>query len=189
MLIARSYKITSNNIHLQNKNIRFKDKVMSRSNIRYCTYLMILTITMSLFANCQKSYFYKQTHSFENKTWDAKEKIQFAVKINENTTPYRLIFEITNTNDYKNSNLWLFVQVKSPTGVLQKDTFECILSDTEGKWLGIKRGRKYILPLVYKENTYFKEQGNYLFEIQHGMREPVNNITDIGLCIEKMISK
>ena len=73
--------------------------------------------------------------------------------------------------------------------LLQRDTIECDLADSYGRWLG-NGASIYELPLLYTSSYQFARTGEYLFTIQHGMRtEWLQGITDIGLIIEECNGK
>ena len=52
-----------------------------------------------------------------------------------------------------------------------------------GKWLGngIGETKQVIMPFK-KEALFFNKKGNYIFEVQHGMRDTIlKGVTEVGL--------
>ena len=65
------------------------------------------------------------------------------------------------------------------------DTVEFTIADNKGKWIGSGIGDIHDVRLVYRRNVRFGQTGNYVFYIQHGMRETeIKEITDVGIRIE-----
>jgi len=87
-------------------------------------------------------------------------------------------------------DFWLFVDIHSPEGMVARDTVKIMLADHRGKWLGHGLGSKFDTRLVFRKNLRFPASGKYLFEYEQAMRdEPLSGIEDIGLRIEKYITK
>ena len=88
--------------------------------------------------------------------------------------------------NYRYSNLFVFLHTRMPNGNLTHDTIECTLATPEGRWIGKGSGSMRDLRVPLNENLRFPLKGMYHFEIEQAMREPVlKGISDIGLFIEK----
>lgn len=147
---------------------------------------VIIAIAIVSLSSCNSPYFYSETVEIKEQKWDKNALIQFNVDIEKTENLYDFILEVSNTEKYSYSNLWLFIQITSPKNAVLRDTFECILADADGKWYGKKNDDVFSLPLFYKQTVAFQDIGRYKVEIQHGMRHDVlESISSIGLYIKQ----
>ena len=93
---------------------------------------------------------------------------------------------LRHLENYRYSNLFVFLHTKMPNGNVTHDTIECTLATPEGQWIGKSSGSMRDLLVPLNENLHFPLSGSYHFEIEQAMREPaLKGISDIGLYIEK----
>ena len=130
-------------------------------------------------ASCDNDSFDKRTVIPEAE-WRQEDRVAFDVDINDTISPYSFGIGLRHLENYRYSNLFVFLHTRMPNGNLTHDTIECT------KWIGKSSGsmRDLIVPL--NENLLFPLSGTYHFEIEQAMREPVlKGISDIGLYIDK----
>ena len=114
------------------------------------------------------------------------DKVKFHVNITDLQSRYSFYINVRNADDYKFSNLYLFLHTNLPNGKITRDTIECQLADYDGKWLGsgitgIKFNR-----FLFQQGVRFPVSGEYLFTIEQAMRvNDLKGITDIGIRMEK----
>ena len=125
--------------------------------------------------------------SFEERTvipeaeWPQQDRVSFDVDINDTLSSYAFGLE-----NYRYSNLFVFLHTRMPNGNLTHDTIECTLATPEGRWLGKSSGSMRDLRIPLNVALRFPLKGTYHFEIEQAMREPVlKGIADMGLFIEK----
>ena len=123
--------------------------------------------------------------SFKNTEWDKDNICQFEFNISDTINPHQIFIETRNNNSYPYSNIWLFVDIKTPLGNLRKDTIGFDLADNFGKWYG-QGISLYKLEVVYEKSFIFRQPGTYVFSIKHGMRDDVlKGISEIGIKLTK----
>lgn len=118
--------------------------------------------------------------------WRQENLIAFDADINDTISSYVFGIGLRHLENYRYSNLFVFLHTRMPNGNITHDTIECTLATPEGRWLGKSSGsmRDMVIPL--NDNLRFPLTGPYHFEIEQAMREPVlKGISDIGLFIEK----
>jgi len=118
--------------------------------------------------------------------WLQENRIAFDVDINDTISSYVFGIGLRHLENYRYSNLFVFLHTRMPNGNITHDTIECTLATPEGRWLGKSSGsmRDMVIPL--NDNLRFPLTGSYHFEIEQAMREPVlKGISDIGFFIEK----
>ena len=145
----------------------------------------ILIVLMLGLTACTNDSFDKRTVIPEAE-WRQEDRVAFDVDINDTLSGYEFGIGLRHLENYRYSNLFVFLHTRMPNGNVTHDTIECTLATPEGKWLGKSSGsmRDMIVPL--NENLCFPLTGTYHFEIEQAMREPVlKGISDIGLYIEK----
>ena len=130
--------------------------------------LIIGLVTLFIFfSSCSNDDFDKRTVIPEAE-WKQENRVVFDVDINDTISPYEFGIGLRHLENYRYSNLFVFLHTTMPNGNHTHDTIECTLATPEGKWI--------LFPL----------SGTYHFEIEQAMREPeLKGISDIGLYIDK----
>lgn len=146
----------------------------------------ILAFCLALaLSSCQNDSFNKRTVIHEAE-WRQEDRVAFDVDIKDTLSGYCFGLELRHMENYRYSNLFVFLHTRMPNGNLTHDTIECILATPEGRWLGKGTDSMRDLRIPLNENLLFPLSGTYHFEIEQAMREPVlKGISDIGLFIEK----
>ena len=146
---------------------------------------LIYIATLLVFAACTSSSFNKRT-VIPDAEWRQEDRVVFDVDINDTLTPYAFGMGLRHLENYRYSNLFVFLHTRMPNGNLTRDTIDCTLATPEGRWIGKSSGSMRDLLVPLNENLVFPLKGTYHFEIEQAMREPVlKGISDIGLYIEK----
>lgn len=141
----------------------------------------IITLT-----SCDHNVVFDQYVTIPDGGWNMDSMAVFKLDIENPDKAYNVIINIRNRSNYPNSNLWLFVDVTSPSGQNVQDKIDCILADDTGRWLGSGWGNLYHVKIPYQQNVKFAETGEYTFRIVQGMREEdLKGIHNIGLRLEE----
>ena len=136
-------------------------------------------------ARCSSSNFSKRT-VIPNAEWALENRVAFDVPIDDTLNGYVFGIGLRHLENYRYSNLFVFLHTRMPNGNITHDTIECTLATPEGRWIGKSSGSMRDLVVPLNENLGFPLTGTYHFEIEQAMREPVlKGISDIGLYIEK----
>lgn len=147
--------------------------------------IVILTLS-AFFYSCDSKGVFEQNVKVPNEQWNMDSMAVIRANITDTTKVYNVLVNIRNTTDYPNSNLYLFITTRSPLGAAVRDTIECTLANDMGKWLGNGFGRMRDNQFPYKKSVKFPVTGEYVFEIQHGMRAPsLKGIASTGIRIER----
>lgn len=145
----------------------------------------IFLIFALVLASCTNDSFNKRTVIPEAE-WPQENRVVFDVDINDTLSGYEFGIGLRHLENYRYSNLFVFLHTRMPNGNITHDTIECTLATPEGRWIGKGSGSMRDLVVPLNENLQFPLTGTYHFEIEQAMREPVlKGITDIGLYIEK----
>jgi gliding motility-associated lipoprotein GldH len=147
--------------------------------------IALLMLVVLVFASCDNDSFNRRTVIPEAE-WRQEDRVVFDVDINDTINGYLFGLELRHLENYRYSNLFVFLHTRMPNGNLTHDTIECTLATPEGRWIGKGSGSMRDLRLPLNPNLRFPLTGTYHFEIEQAMREPVlKGISDIGLFIEK----
>ena len=134
---------------------------------------------------CDTGRIYESNVKIPAGGWQYTEHARFEADITDTISPCNIYINIRNNSRYKNMELWLFVNVYSPAGFMERDTVQIMLADHRGKWLGHGLGDKFDVRMVFRKSVRFPVTGKYVFEYEHAMRdELLVGIEDIGLRIE-----
>lgn len=118
--------------------------------------------------------------------WKQEDRVAFDVDINDTVSPYLFGIGLRHLENYRYSNLFVFLHTRMPNGNLTHDTIECTLATPEGRWIGKSSGSMRDMNITLNENLVFPLRGTYHFEIEQAMREPVlKGISDIGIYVER----
>ena len=146
--------------------------------------LVYIVVCLAL-AACTTSSFNKRTVIPEAE-WAQEERVCFDVPIDDTLNGYVFGMELRHLENYRYSNLFVFLHTTFPNGNLTHDTIEFTLATPEGRWIGKSSGSMRDLRVPLNEALRFPLTGIYHFEIEQAMREPVlKGISDIGIFVEK----
>lgn len=155
--------------------------------IKTLKYYFFLSLLSMLFFACNSRTVYEESMTVKESVWNWQQKAQFEFDIKDTATPNNIFINIRNTNKYKFSNLYLFVTLTAPDGNFMKDTFNCVLADEKGNWLGKGSGDIRENHVIWKKDVVFPQSGKYTIDIVQAMREKkLEGITDVGIDIEKV---
>jgi len=156
------------------------------SKIKSSSALLTLVLGFLLFNSCDRGVVFDQYVTIPDGGWNMDSMAVFKVDIKSAEQAYNLTINIRNRSNYPNSNLWLFIDVISPSGKEMQSKVDCILADDSGRWLGSGWGNLYHVKIPYQQQVKFAETGPYTFRIVQGMRdEDLKGIHNIGLRIEE----
>ena len=153
---------------------------------KFTTQLLIFTLFILYLSSCDKNRIFEDYRSIPELEWHKDSLIVFKIPVTDTIQHYNLYLNIRNDYTYNYSNLWLFLNIVEPGGFSRKDTFEIVLADPTGKWLGKGTGGIKQSQMIYRKHIFFPVSGDYTITIQHGMRETnLKGITDAGFRVEK----
>ena len=146
-------------------------------------YIVLVTV---LLASCSNDNLYNESVVIPDAKWDMNNIPFFDVTVSDTLSDYAFYLNIRHLENYRYSNLYVFLHTEFPNGNITHDTIECTFARPDGscmsKGIGTIRSAKILLNPALR----FPLSGIYHFEIEQAMRDEVlNGITDIGLCFEK----
>jgi len=152
---------------------------------QYFIIFLILSLITGLIACDQKKVF-EAYRKIDEKGWNKDSVVVFNVHLFDTIKNHNLYVNIRNKGTYAYSNIYLFLTIGSPDGVMRTDTVEFTLADPSGKWRGSGIGGLHDNQIPYKSSVYFPHKGDYKFMIKQGMRDNVlQGIRDVGFRVEK----
>ncbi|PCJ87484.1 MAG: hypothetical protein COA57_04730 [Flavobacteriales bacterium] len=161
---------------------------MSKNQALIFAFLFFIIIS-----SCQNRIFFEENVTITNEVWNTEGTPVFEVNVTDTLSFHNFFINIRNTGDYEFMNLWVFVTTTFPNGRNFRDTIECPLADASGKWLGASATGSIFdsrieldNKILYNTNIRFPMRGKYVFRFEQAMRrKELENITDVGLRIEK----
>lgn len=135
---------------------------------------------------CDRHRVYEENIPIPQAKWIKDNIPFFTFAIEDTAIPYNVFINTRNNADYYYRNLYLFIEWLSPQHKRARDTFNIMLADEKGRWLGKGSGNLYFKQTPYKIQIKFPEKGNYKITITQAMRhDTLDNITDIGVRVER----
>lgn len=146
---------------------------------------IIIVVLGLMIISCTNPSFNKRTVIPEAE-WPVEHRVSFDVPIDDTVNGYVFGMELRHLENYRYSNLFVFLHTTFPNGNITHDTIECTLATPEGRWIGKGSGSMRDLRIPLNEALRFPLVGTYHFEIEQAMREPVlKGISDIGIFVER----
>ena len=118
--------------------------------------------------------------------WAMENRVPFDVTVNDTVGIYSFGMTLRHMENYRYSNLYVFLHTTLPNGNVMCDTIQCLLATPDGRWVGKSSGSMRDLRITLNPAMRFPLEGAYHFEIEQAMREPVlKGVSDVGIFIEK----
>ena len=146
--------------------------------------------------SCHKKALFDKYTSVEP-LWMKDTPVSFNFNINDTLSQVNLFIKLRTDDYYKYSNLFLIASLYYPGGIIQKDTLEYKMSNSDGSIMGqgnmsIKEHKLWYKG--YRTPFMFQHKGDYSLEIRHAVRQMgelkgvkyLEGIIDVGFCIEKI---
>lgn len=153
-------------------------------------FLLGVIAAATAFFSCDSTRVFDSYQEVPESAWHKDSLFTFSIPVTDTIRNHNLFIQIRNETSYKYSNLWLFIEIIQPGGEIMRDTFEIVLADPSGRWLGKGIGGLKTLQSVYRRNTYFPVPGDYNISLQHGMRDEIlTGIHDVGIRVEKVTGR
>lgn len=146
---------------------------------------LAITLLFFFFTGCGSKDF-DQRIVIPEANWAAENTIPFDVMVDDTVGIYSFGMSLRHLENYRYSNLYVFLHTTMPNGNVTHDTIQCLLATPDGSWVGKSSGSMRNVRLTLNPTLRFPLEGTYHFEIEQAMREPVlKGISDIGLFIKK----
>lgn len=156
-------------------------------NLNLVGLIVALLITLA-FCSCNSGVAYSNQQSVPNQ-WNSEELIHFDFDHSDTLSNHQFVLSVRNNTDYEYQNIFFFVRLINPDGIISNDTVECQLADSRGKWLGTGFGRMKEVSILFGSEFSLKRAGKYEIVIEHAMRTANNEgligVEDIGIQIIK----
>lgn len=147
----------------------------------YIFIIFLLTIV-----GCSNNTVFETEVNIPDGRWNKNYNAEFTFNATDTVSFFDIYVLLKHGENYPNSNIWLFITTVSPRGDSISDKFEFLLADEKGKWYGKQFRDNIDVYVPYKTYIKFAATGEYMFNIQQGMRhENLNDVYEIGLQIEK----
>ncbi|MCD4732479.1 MAG: gliding motility lipoprotein GldH [Bacteroidales bacterium] len=157
------------------------------SKLRIWSNLFFVFALLIMFSSCDPQRIYEKNIQVNPNGWPAGEDVLFEVPVNDSLMLYNFYINLRHTENYKFSNLYLFIETHFPEGSQASDTIELILADNTGKWYGKGFGKIKEYQVLIRQAVTFPVTGIYNVSIVQGMREEnLEGVEDIGIRIERM---
>ena len=146
-------------------------------------FAIISTFVMS---SCSNRMMYDESVVIPETKWDNKNVPYFDVNVEDTVSIYSFALNVRHMENYRYSNLYIFLHTTFPNGNVTHDTVECTLAYPDGSWAGKGSGSMRSDKILLNPNLRFPLDGVYHFEIEQAMRDDIlKGIADIGISIEK----
>lgn len=148
--------------------------------------IYIFAISLLLVSCGDADIVYQDSKKIENNTWNKNESISFDFDIQDTTEFYDFYFNLRTTNSYEWSNLYMFVEIKSPEEQFNIDTVEFLLANSVGEWTGVSSGSIINNKILFISKKRFPSLGTYKLTFNQAMRQDdLTEVMDVGIIMKK----
>lgn len=146
-------------------------------------YIVLVTV---LLVSCGNDKMFNDSVVIPEAKWDNRMLPFFDLTVNDTLSDYAFYLNIRHLENYRYSNLYVFLHTEFPNGNITHDTIECTFARPDGSWMSKGSGTIRSAKILLNPALRFPLTGVYHFEIEQAMRDDVlKGITDIGLSFEK----
>ena len=139
-----------------------------------------------MLTSCGNDKLYDESVVIPEARWDNENIPYFDVIVDDTLSDYAFYLNIRHLENYRYSNLYVFLNTEFPNGNVTRDTIECTFAYPDGRWMSKGSGTIRSAKILLNPALRFPLSGNYHFEIEQAMRDEVlKGITDIGISFEK----
>ena len=148
--------------------------------------IILVVVIGILMTSCSTNALYDESVVIPEARWDNENIPYFNVTVDDTLTDYAFYMSIRHLENYRYSNLYVFMHTEFPNGNVTHDTIECVLAAPDGRWMGKSSGNMRYAKVLLNPSLRVPLKGDYHFELEQAMREKeLKGITDIGICFEK----
>ncbi len=149
-------------------------------------YIFLIVAFLFFMSACTNRIIFEERVQMQEEKWDKDEPAVFAVLHQDTSQVVDVGMTFKHTDEYAFSNLWVFLEVNGPEGLVQRDTLEMFLAHVDGRWLGEKKSKSYEISALYQHGVKLSKPGNYSFSVIQGMRRnQLEGIQEISFWIQK----
>ena len=146
-------------------------------------YIVLVTVFL---VSCGNDNLFNDSVVIPEVKWDNRMLPFFDLTVNDTLSDYAFYLNIRHLENYRYSNLYVFLHTEFPNGNITHDTIECTFARPDGSWMSKGSGTIRSAKILLNPALRFPLTGVYHFEIEQAMRDDVlKGITDIGLSFEK----
>jgi len=143
----------------------------------------VVLLSLAFLISCESAPTFEKSYVFENKEWKQDVKPSFTVDIKDASKDYDFVLTLRTTTEYKYSNLWVYMNTKTPNGEKAREPFEIKITNPDGSWIGKKTGTIVENSLNFKRRK-LPLKGKYTFILEQGITESkIDQVLDIGLVV------
>ncbi|MCQ2307911.1 MAG: gliding motility lipoprotein GldH [Bacteroidales bacterium] len=148
--------------------------------------VVFAVISAFVMSSCSSRMMYDESVVIPEAKWDNKNIPYFDVNVEDTISVYSFALNARHIENYRYSNLFVFLHTTFPNGNVTHDTIECTLAYPDGSWVGRGSGSMRSDKILLNPNLRFPLGGVYHFEIEQAMRDEIlKGIVDVGISIEK----
>lgn len=143
----------------------------------------VVLFSLAFLISCESAPTFEKSYIFENKEWKQDIKPSFTVDIKDASKDYDFVLTLRTSTEYKYSNLWVYMNTKTPNGEKAREPFEIKITNPDGSWIGKKTGTIVENSLNFKRRK-LPLKGKYTFILEQGITDSkINQVLDIGLVV------
>lgn len=151
--------------------------------------ILLMTGFTFLMSSCNDNTIFVERKHIEAGSWKTTDTLYYQFSITDTITPVDIYFNVRNSVDYQNQNLYIFLTAFYPGNKFSRDTIDISLAEPDGKWIGKGSGAYRDVSFLFRKNLTFTKPGIYTLAINQAMRtKELKGISDFGIRIDKQNS-
>ena len=148
------------------------------------TFLIVVS-SVILCMSC-KHYISDKYYCFDDYVWNVKDTLNYEFYVMDTSEDYTVKFNLRVDDSYRYRNMYMFTKTIFPDESEKIDTLQFLICDEYGNVYGKSLSGNNELEFVIDPKARFEQQGNYLFQVEHGMRDVnLEGVECVGFMILK----
>ncbi|MCF8225835.1 MAG: gliding motility lipoprotein GldH [Bacteroidales bacterium] len=146
---------------------------------------LILPALLFFPVSCDRNMVYDEFHVIENASWHWDDQLEFSFDMHDTIHLHNIFIRLRHTTDYPLSNLYMFIDVRGPSGQSMRDTVNFVVAEKSGRWIGSGVGNIREIDYLYRKNAIFPDTGTYKIFVEQAMRVPELPVQQLGIRVEQ----
>ena len=138
--------------------------------------------------SCDSKRVYEENIDFAKKEWMRDSVYVFHFDVKDTNQDYRLLFNIRNSLNYENYNIYLTYRLEDSLGIISEKMKELYLFDkSTGTPFGSGLGDIFDHRIPILDTIHFSNPGKHSISLQHEMRpDTLKDVLGIGIRLETL---
>lgn len=140
-------------------------------------YFCVGICSLFIMACSEQGIVFSEEKLFSEDTWSYAEPIVFKIPVNDTTTRYQLLMDVSYSTDFDFQNLYVNVTTSFPDKKKIDDVLSLELADDRGIWNGKCSATECTAPILLRNDFRFQQTGIHTISFdQHSRKDNLKGL-------------